>query len=153
MGARNFLLVDVPPMLRSPGALLRRSEYIYTECEDENFDNSEGGEIQTARQDPCQTWNAILRSDARAFINEHHDATVLIFSAWNLFTEVLDNPTAFGFNNADVQRASAGIWIDNLHPTTQMHRIIAKGLKEFLCGLEKGKDHEEEDVEIVFGLE
>ena len=78
--------------------------------------------------------HAILRSDAHCFANEHREETVLILFARRLFTEVLDNPAASGFNDDEVQIASAGIRVVDLHPTTQARN---------LCGMEKGTYHEE----------
>ena len=109
---------------------------------------------KTARQDPNRTWNSILQSDACGFKDEHPDASVFIFSAWNLFTDVLDDPITFGFQREDAEKAGGGIWFDRLHPTTKMHRLIAERIAEFLQGVGEESEREDgnnnEDLDIVF---
>ncbi|THH03688.1 hypothetical protein EW145_g6088 [Phellinidium pouzarii] len=97
-GARNFMFVNLPPMLRSPM-----------------------GQHQISRRsgtDPYREWNTMLRASASAFAAAHADATVLVFSAWNLFDAVLDAPVAHGFAMGDSGRIAGGIWVDRLHPST-----------------------------------
>lgn len=108
-GARNFLLIDLPPLERSPaGARLRGVA-------------------------PHQVWNASLVKATARFAKSHESATVLMFSAWDTFRSVLDRPSAFGFKQKDISKAGGGIWHDRLHPTSKMHDVIARDLKDFLA--------------------
>jgi hypothetical protein len=109
-GGRNFLFIDVPPIHRSPG--VRRT------CRDmtANYVN----------------WNTELRKCAAKFSVEHSDATIMVFSSWNTFTQVLDNPQAEGFSEDDVGKEGGAIWFDHLHPTSRMHDIIARDISRFL---------------------
>lgn len=108
-GARNFLLIDLPPLERSPaGARLRGVA-------------------------PHQVWNASLVKATARFAESHESATVLMFSAWDTFRSVLDRPSAFGFKQKDISKAGGGIWHDRLHPTSKMHDVIARDLKDFLA--------------------
>ncbi|KZT08256.1 carbohydrate esterase family 16 protein [Laetiporus sulphureus 93-53] len=112
-GARNFLLVDVPPIHLSPiGRMLSNKDV--------------GSQIY-------RTWNAELDVQAAAFSTAHPDATVLQFSSWDTFNRVLDDPVAHGFATEDVRKSGGGIWVDHLHPTSRMHDWIAKDLADFLA--------------------
>lgn len=73
------------------------------------------------------------------FGEEHQDASVLVFSSWDLFTAVLDNPVQYGFKEDDSSKARGGIWVDRLHPTTKMHKIIAEKIVDYLISIEPQK--------------
>ncbi|KAL5532555.1 hypothetical protein ACEPAF_4329 [Sanghuangporus sanghuang] len=131
-GARNFLFFNTPPVLRAPISRRRKK-------------------ASTARQDPYRTWNTILRSDACGFVREHPDVSAIIFSLWNLFNEVLDDPVTHGFDRGDPDKPGGGIWFDRLHPTTDVHRLIAQSVRDFLSGVKQNEGVDDEDVEVVFG--
>jgi len=103
-GGRNFFLFGVPPMHRAPGAL---------------------GHNPSLENSPHHKWNVCLESSAVAFAAKHEDATVILFSPWDTFTRVLDNPEQYGFAEDDPIRVKGGIWVDHMHPTSAMHAIIA----------------------------
>ncbi|KZS92119.1 hypothetical protein SISNIDRAFT_550594 [Sistotremastrum niveocremeum HHB9708] len=109
-GGRNFLLIDIPPMNRTPAATARRSS---------------SGTIY-------QKFNAASRTAGNDFVVNHQRSTVLPFSAFDLFNQVLDDPEGFGFEKTDVGRAGGGIWVDRIHPTTGMHKVVADALCQFL---------------------
>lgn len=67
-----------------------------------------------------------MESSAEAFAATHEDATVVLFSSWNTFTRVLDDPEQYGFAGDDPVRSRGGIWVDDMHPTSAMHAVIAK---------------------------
>lgn len=121
-GARHFMLIDIPPINRSP-----------------------------AMRDPprgklsFEEWNDCLRARAADFARTHSDATVVIYSAWDTFTRVLNNPSAFGFNGGDVRRRGGTIWVDHIHPSSQMHDEIAKDIAALLQNLPVP----EEEPEVV----
>lgn len=75
-GARNFVLLDVPPMHRSPmgqtgplSVLLLKSLVIQ--------------------------WNRRLQLLVRRFQKGHMDAMLTIYSTYELFEKIMDNPRAF----------------------------------------------------------
>ncbi|KAJ7263074.1 hypothetical protein C8J57DRAFT_1334618 [Mycena rebaudengoi] len=105
-GARNFLFFNLSPIHRSPAK----------------------GKLAS-----YSAWNIELKNSASHFITAHADATVMIFSSWDTFTAVLDNPVAHGFPAEDVKRQGGSIWVDHLHPTSKMHDYIARDLSTFLC--------------------
>jgi phospholipase/lecithinase/hemolysin len=78
-------------------------------------------------------WNSRLAEFVSVFRNRHQDASVYIYDVVNLFTEVLDNPKAYGFKDASSMCPTKEcIWNDDLHPTSAMHRLIAADLERFL---------------------
>jgi len=104
-GARNFLFVNVPPIDRSP-AKGRKHHY--------------------------ENWNKELNAAAERFATKHTDATVMIYSSWDTFTALLDEPEAHGFPPGDVRKAGGSIWLDHLHPTSKVHDFIARDMAAFL---------------------
>jgi phospholipase/lecithinase/hemolysin len=108
-GARNFLFVNVPPVHRSPA-----------------WRNGDSPPVTIL------TWNQKLREVAEYFQSNHSDATVMLFSSWDCFTTILDEPTRHGFSKSDPGTAGGGIWVDRLHPTSRMHDYIARDISQFL---------------------
>lgn len=75
----------------------------------------------------CEKWNLKLSENARSFTQGHPDITAMIYSSHHTFSKVLDSPTSYGF-----ETEGRGIWIDHIHPTTAMHKVIAENLRRFL---------------------
>ncbi|KAH7922567.1 hypothetical protein BV22DRAFT_1094380 [Leucogyrophana mollusca] len=109
-GARNFLLIDVPPIDRSPSAL------------------ESGGDVV----DRYLTWNRLLKSRIEAFASDNKNASVILFSVHSVITAILDDPTKYGFQEEDVTDEGGGIWLDELHFTSDVHSIIAQQLERAL---------------------
>jgi hypothetical protein len=79
----------------------------------------------------CQ--NEILLIKVKEFAASYPETTDHIFSAWDTFTRVLDQPRLYGFTDEDVGKAGGGIWSDHLHPTAKMHDIrLASDISAFL---------------------
>ncbi|CAL1704676.1 unnamed protein product [Somion occarium] len=110
-GARNFLLIDVPPIHRSPGVLVSRAE---------------------STSLAIQLWNKILQEAIAHFNSTHSDATALIYSSYDLFTRILDDPVAYGFQVEDRRKRGGGIWKDNIHPKARVHQEIAREISALL---------------------
>ena len=81
-----------------------------------------------------RNWNKILRSQAEIFLTAPINAgsTLLIYSSYALFDNILSNPEKYGFHAQDVRKPGGAIWMDRLHPTSKMHEIIAGDIQEFL---------------------
>jgi hypothetical protein len=60
------------------------------------------------------------------------DITAMIYSSYDTFTCVLDDPIFHGFTFEDIRKENGGIWYDHLHPTSVMHNIIANDIAQFL---------------------
>lgn len=86
-----------------------------------------------------EDWNGHLREGLGGFRRKFIDASVLLFSSWDIFTRILDSPETFGFPATDVCKAGGAIWVDQLHPTSAVHAIIAKDVMEFLDGFTVSK--------------
>ena len=58
-----------------------------------------------------------------------------LFGVW-CFCEILDEPGEFGFwrGRREARRFGDEIWVDGLHPTSKMHRVVAEKLKVFFEG-------------------
>ncbi|KAI0810961.1 hypothetical protein BC629DRAFT_1654462 [Irpex lacteus] len=113
-GARNFLFIDVPPIDRSPVFV---SQYTRTAPSPEHY----------------QTWNTALHNSISTFAAAHPDTTTLLFSSYDLFTRILDEPGKYGFDERTAHVAGGCFWYDHLHPTSQVHDAIATEVARFLA--------------------
>lgn len=86
----------------------------------------------STRENPYNNWNAALGKTIGAFASKHEDVTVLLYSSHATFTKILANPEKYDFRSADARRAASSVWVDQLHPTSKVHRIVAQEVAEFL---------------------
>ncbi|KAJ7740135.1 hypothetical protein B0H16DRAFT_1676394 [Mycena metata] len=107
-GARNFMFVNVPPIDRAP-AKGKKPNYI--------------------------AWNVELQNASSNFANTHPDAMVLIYSAYDTFNAILDDPVAYGFAPEDAAKAGGPMWVDHLHPSSKVHGFVARDMMSFLSGI------------------
>lgn len=128
-GARNFLFFNLPPMHRAPGGKPLADHYSMCRSLLVAPQRLKGG------YNRYMNWNTQLETALEAFAAKHTDATVLLFSSWDTFTRVLDNPTQFGFAESDPDTECGGIWVDHMHPTSDMHEIIARDLASFIASV------------------
>ncbi|KAI1795868.1 SGNH hydrolase-type esterase domain-containing protein [Ganoderma leucocontextum] len=112
-GARNFLFIDVPPIHRTPVGVAFSG-------------------VQPKFRRIYAVWNSTLRDRIARFSTAHPDITALLFSSWDTFTRVLDDPVSHGFGPEHVSRSGGEIWVDNLHPSSKMHDWIAHDIAQFL---------------------
>ena len=84
-----------------------------------------------------EAWNNMLPALATTFAKAHPESTVLVYSSYDAFTRVLDNPTEYGFNPDDEFKARGSIWYDQIHPTSKMHDEVAKDLLAFLSEVKR----------------
>ncbi|KAF7303687.1 Lipase-GDSL domain-containing protein [Mycena indigotica] len=109
-GARNFLFINVPAIDRAPAQGIA-----------ENYVG----------------WNTELTKSAASFAATHSDCTVLLFSAWDTFNALLDDPVGHGFCKGDESKAYSSVWTDMLHPTSRVHDFVALDVVEFLREVER----------------
>ncbi|CAE7099498.1 unnamed protein product [Rhizoctonia solani] len=105
-GARNFLLINVPPIDRAPF----------------------GTEPTLGLR--VEAWNARLKRAAEAFQARRYDVSVFYYDAWAFYTELLDNPEKYGFS--DTTTVGGSFWYDPVHPKTKVHDYMAANLADFL---------------------
>ena len=72
----------------------------------------------------------MLREFASNFVTEHPDATVLIFSAFGVFSRLLSGSPSTG--DADQGSDHTTLFVDGFHPASQVHAALAKEMYEFL---------------------
>ncbi|PBK90474.1 hypothetical protein ARMGADRAFT_1032489 [Armillaria gallica] len=100
VGARNFLFLNVPPVDRSP-LMLAQSTW-----------------SQETEKSVIEGFNSKLTARAASLKANHSDVTTWIWDSNAAFTAILDNPTAYGFEDATTFGDDPGVfWINNLHPT------------------------------------
>lgn len=77
-------------------------------------------------------WNSKLAHSVTTFYQSHSDITAAIYSSYNTFARVLDDPASYGFIPDHVDKEGGQIWKDHLHPTSAMHDVIAKDISSLL---------------------
>ncbi|KAI0797026.1 hypothetical protein C8Q75DRAFT_743074 [Abortiporus biennis] len=110
-GARNFLFIDVPPINRAPAM---------------------PQDFEVEKASSFINWNTCLKQHITEFSSTHPDITTMIFSAYDLFNDILDNPEEHGFPKEDVRKSKGSIWFDHLHPTSKTHKEIARAVFQYL---------------------
>lgn len=141
-GARNFLLLNIPPLDRMP------------------FSRKWGHPVPTRA---VSDWNTGLAYLASNLTHNHPDATVFQFDAHALFNQVMDDPKSY--NQTKVYQRTKDnceeyhesnkkadlievceiplekyLWRDALHPTTAVHDALAAQIAQMLEGVRKGND-------------
>ncbi|KAF7368880.1 Thermolabile hemolysin [Mycena venus] len=104
-GARNFLFVNIPAINRSPAK---------------------------GREPNYANWNTELKKAVELFAAAHADATVMIYSSWDTFNALFDDPVAHGFPPEDVRKPGGSMWVDHLHPTSKVYDFVARDMSAFL---------------------
>ncbi|KAG8782732.1 hypothetical protein FRC12_020483 [Ceratobasidium sp. 428] len=112
-GARAFLFIDVPPVERGPLIVI--------------YPN-----ISQRFASICSMWNRLFRCRIDAFSEEHPDASCFQFSSHKCLNNILDNPTKHSFLQEDVTKYGGEIWVDHIHLTSSVHKILATDVLEYL---------------------
>jgi len=87
---------------------------------------------EKAASETYLNWNTHLRSALDSFTKSHPDATVLLFSSFEVFNHILDEYEAYGFKAKEIRQAFGAVWNDFLHPTSKIHDILAAHFADFL---------------------
>lgn len=61
---------------------------------------------------------------------------MLLFDAYSLFSRMLADPVAYGFPAGSGHMYDQEMYVDNIHPTSRVHQIVAKEVASFLTGEE-----------------
>ncbi|KAH7319004.1 cellulose-binding GDSL lipase/acylhydrolase [Rhexocercosporidium sp. MPI-PUGE-AT-0058] len=106
-GARNFLIVNNPPLDRSP--------FIQG-----------GDEKSIAHYAACiKVFNDNLPKHVVAFQDKHPDGTVLLYDVHKFFSKVLDDPKAYGFKDNISEDEDGCMWSGSFHIRTGLDDVIA----------------------------
>ncbi|KAE9961597.1 hypothetical protein EG327_003628 [Venturia inaequalis] len=121
-GAKNFLLLNVPPFDRTPQILETNQQNIIRQ-------RLSITSLNTHISTSFETWQSA-----------HPGIKSMLIDTMPIFNEALDDPTKIGDRNStcDVGRsgASAGcVWWNDFHPTVNMHRWIAEKVAEKAKGV------------------
>ncbi|KAG8852532.1 hypothetical protein FRB96_008627 [Tulasnella sp. 330] len=121
-GARNFLLVNIPPLPRQ----------------------SQPSPVRQTVADRRTQWNELLVQKLATFAETHTGSSTFLFDSHTLFTNILDSPASFGFSaDPDVGTIMDNeVWCDHIHPTTATHKIVAREIFKFMTGTEEVKERE-----------
>jgi phospholipase/lecithinase/hemolysin len=130
-GARNFLLIDVPPQHRSPAGEISTyalfSTYYTHYCISSTRKQALNASAVLSTR--YTTWNELLHYHVKNFASDSGNVSVFLFSAHQVVSAVLDDPEEFGFAEDDVSEQGGAIWMDEMHMTSEVHAIIAERIE------------------------
>lgn len=152
-GARNFLLINLPPIHRAPACTIMEMYGVVD-------DDREASILRASTR--ILDWNTYLAMRARLFASPapvpltpfyapdlvfdpnarppvatasqqvYTGASVMLFSCYESMSMILDNAKAFGLVETDLQKIGGSIWVDHIHPTSVVHDLIARDLSRFI---------------------
>ncbi|KAJ3566034.1 hypothetical protein NP233_g7254 [Leucocoprinus birnbaumii] len=114
-GLKTHLFLTVPPVDRSQFAETVR-----------------GG--PQAYKEAINLFNDKLVARVAKYTKDNPEQTILSFNAAAFFTNILDHPQQFGFNDtkdfcSDCEDQEAFFWHNVEHPTDHVHRLLAKAIE------------------------
>ncbi|CZT00542.1 uncharacterized protein RAG0_08548 [Rhynchosporium agropyri] len=114
-GARNFFIVNIPPLERSP--------YI-----------QDGDETSIAHYaSVIKVFNDNLPKHVAAFQDKHPNGMVMMYDAHKFFTRILDNPKEYGFKDNSSEGEEGCMWADGFHIRTGFDDLIAKDMAKAIA--------------------
>ncbi|CCO32965.1 hypothetical protein BN14_07032 [Rhizoctonia solani AG-1 IB] len=108
LGARNFIFVNVPP-----------------------WDWYPLGTTFPGLKERILTWNGQLTTSALAFSNQNTDASTLVFSSWDTFNTLLNDPSHYNLTSPTT--IGGDIWKDDLHQTSASYNHERKHYNFCTC--------------------
>ncbi|KAK4155970.1 hypothetical protein C8A00DRAFT_41446 [Chaetomidium leptoderma] len=113
-GARNFVLLSVPPIHRTPAML------------------GESADTQKAEAASIAKYNAAITTNLAAFKTKNGDISAKIVDTTAPFNTALDNPTAHGSPDATCFNADGKscLWFNDYHPGIEINRLVAKAVAD-----------------------
>lgn len=127
LGFRNLLLIDVPP--RKLFAPEKKGRCLF--ARQKSWADQSVPVIYDVIKDNIESWNAALKGQLSSW-TARRGTKGNIFSSYQLFKDILKTPATSGFARSDPYTERGGIWIDHIHPTTEVHRLLFEGIKSFL---------------------
>lgn len=89
-------------------------------------------------KEKSELWNALLPNHIRKFGKKHRDVTVFLFDEHALLSKIILDPTQYGFSANAGRMRDNETFLDHVHPTSAVHRILARELASFLAGEDIG---------------
>ncbi|KAJ7026683.1 hypothetical protein C8F04DRAFT_1238539 [Mycena alexandri] len=116
LGGRNFLFLNVPPLDRTPGLLVQNTT------------------VRASEARIITYYNAQLAAGVYKFKSSHNGVQTWQYDAHAAFTQVLDHPEQYGFNNitGDDGTTPGQFWYNWLHPVSAAQVIFGKEVGELL---------------------
>ncbi|KAL2257533.1 hypothetical protein VTK26DRAFT_9512 [Humicola hyalothermophila] len=117
-GARNFVLLGVPPIHRTP------------------MMQAEPPETQQAEAAAIEKYNEAIAARLAAFTAENGGVTAKIVDTAAPFNKALDNPTAYGAPDATCHNEDgvSCLWFNDYHPGVWINRLVAKAVADAWSG-------------------
>ncbi|KAL2060063.1 hypothetical protein VTL71DRAFT_9885 [Oculimacula yallundae] len=114
-GARNFFIVNEPPLDRSPFIL-------------------GGDETSIAHYaSVIKVFNDNLPKHVAAFQDKHPDGQIMMYDVHTFFTKVLDDPKAYGFKDNISEDEDGCMWSGGFHIRTGFDDVIAKDMAKAIA--------------------
>ncbi|KAL4797102.1 hypothetical protein BDV19DRAFT_387639 [Aspergillus venezuelensis] len=138
LGYRDFIILNLPPLNRTPA----------------NQERTEEGQETVPSKEQLELWNNLLLQQSKTFKANNPDTNVLIFDANTLLNHILDNPFPYGIINTtglcpgakqpnistDYERYGCPtpldtyFWFDSGHVTSTVHGVLAGEVGRGLSG-------------------
>lgn len=132
-GARNFMFIDVPPIQYSPASKSSWSRIHWLHWTLSTVPESFATDPTIVKT--YTNWKINLSRAVHDFCGRYPEASVFLYSSWQLFEKVLTGPENYGFSKQDVKKRGGKLWMDHLHPTSAFHLILADDIELFLNNL------------------
>ncbi|KAF7160362.1 hypothetical protein CNMCM6106_007803 [Aspergillus hiratsukae] len=117
-GVRNYLLLSVPPINRSPLML------------------SQGSDATTAEAAMITKYNNLIATYLANFKSKNSGVTATVVDTQAPFNKALDNPAAYGATNATCYNSDGTtcLWFNDYHPGIAIHDLTALAVVSALKG-------------------
>ncbi|KAL2192970.1 carbohydrate esterase family 16 protein [Corynascus similis CBS 632.67] len=114
-GARNFALLSVPPIHRTPAVVLANTP-----------------EQQELEAESIQKYNDALAANLEAFTEKNDGITAKIVDTTVPFNTALDNPEEYGSPDATCYNSDgvSCLWFNDYHPGVEINRLVAQAFAE-----------------------
>ncbi|KAF2263939.1 carbohydrate esterase family 16 protein [Lojkania enalia] len=111
-GARNFALLSVPPIHKTP-LVMRQSKA-----------------AQELEASVIEQFNTALADRTSKFLGSHPGAKVVIVNTRTPFDAAINDPTKYGATNAICYNSNGKtcLWHDDYHPGLEIHRLVAEAV-------------------------
>lgn len=74
------------------------------------------------------SWNDALKGPAAEWKGKV-GTSLKLFSASDVFDDIMDRPEQHGFTQRDTYTSGGGIWADHVHPTEAVHKVVFEAFK------------------------